>query len=255
MCEIRSARYTALSCPESSRWTWLAAVCAVLVLCDASVRAATVTSCSQDAACSAQFKQASQLYQEGQYARAVLAFQAAYDRRHEPRILVNIGRTLQKLGHPKEAIEFYERSQAAAPGDTALQTSVSKFITEARAQLEAQLHPPPAPPTAPTASGDAGGDGDKEPPPEGEVAEGATAPAAPKEPLEMPPMMLQQPYMRPVVKYVLTPSRPIYKRWWFWTLIGVAAAGGAAAIAVAVTRSSDSSQALPPDVRSYYPAF
>lgn len=246
MCEIRFVRFSALSYRKSSCRTWLAAVCAVLVLSAASAHAATATSCSQDAVCSSQFKQASQLYQEGQYARAVLAFQAAYDRRHEPRILVNIGRTLQKLGHPQEAIDYYERSQAAAPGDTALQTSVSKFIAEARAQLEAQLHPPPAPPPAPL---------DGEPPPEGEVAEGTQAPAAPKEPLEMPPMTLQQPYMRPVVKYVLTPSRPIYKRWWFWTLIGVAAAGGAAAVAVAVTRSSDNSQALPPDVRSYYPAF
>jgi hypothetical protein len=34
-------------------------------------------------------------------------------------------------------------------------------------------------------------------------------------------------------------AKPVYKKWWFWTILGVAVAGGVAAgVAVALTRSS-----------------
>lgn len=35
------------------------------------------------------------------------------------------------------------------------------------------------------------------------------------------------------------PPKPLYTRWWLWTAVGVVAAGAAAGIAVAATRSSD----------------
>jgi len=39
---------------------------------------------------------------------------------------------------------------------------------------------------------------------------------------------------------VVEKATPLYKRWWFWTAIGVIAAGGAAAIAVGVTSQTPS---------------
>lgn len=250
MPAIRSVVNPVLSFPRGHRWARIAALSlawGLLGAASAPVHAAPTGQCSQDAICTGHFKQASQLYQEGQYARAVLEFQAAYDRRPEPRILVNIGRTLQKLGHAKEALDYYQRSQAAAPGDAAMQASVSKFIVEARAQLEAASRPRPDPSAEPS----------EEPKPNGEGAEQEPAPAGLDEPKEALPTLLQLPYGPPLVKYVVTsaPSRPVYKRWWFWTLIGAAAVGGAAAIAVGVTQRSDGSTTLPADVRAYYPAF
>lgn len=47
-----------------------------------------------------------------------------------------------------------------------------------------------------------------------------------------------------------TESKPVYKKWWFWTLIGVGVAGGVAAgVAVAVA-SAPASSGLPEDVPS-----
>lgn len=248
MSVIRSDLHPTQFGPGAHRWAGLLTGLLMLGLglTGGPVRAAPTVSCGQDALCSAQFKQASQLYQDGQYARAVLAFQAAHDRRPEPRILVNIGRTLQKMGHFKDALDYYERSQAAAPNDAALQASVGKFIVETRAQLEASLHPAPPPP-APSP---------EVPQPEGTVPEPEPAPITPDEPKESVPMLLQLPYGLPVVNIVVAPNaaRPVYKKWWFWTLLGVATAGGVTAIAVAATRHSDT-PALPADVRSYYPAF
>src|SRR5262249_40587728 len=119
--------------------------------------------------------------------------------------------------------------------DTALLAAVSKFITEARAQLEEQLHPPPIP--APS----------EEPPPAGEGAQSAPSAGVAH---EQPPLMLPP----PIIKYVVAPSRPVYKQWWFWSVIGIAAAGGVAAITLGTTLNSNS-QGLAPDVRSYYPTF
>ncbi|MFO0575831.1 MAG: tetratricopeptide repeat protein [Polyangia bacterium] len=44
-------------------------------------------------------------------------------------------------------------------------------------------------------------------------------------------------------------AAPVYKKWWFWTLIGTAAAGAAAGIAVGVVQS----QTPPPDPNSVMP--
>ncbi len=34
-------------------------------------------------------------------------------------------------------------------------------------------------------------------------------------------------------------STPVYARWWFWAIVGVALAGGAAALAVELSRPTD----------------
>ena len=49
----------------------------------------------------------------GRFESALPEFQAAYDRRQMPWLLINIGRTLHRLGRPREALDHYERFKAA----------------------------------------------------------------------------------------------------------------------------------------------
>jgi hypothetical protein len=42
-------------------------------------------------------------------------------------------------------------------------------------------------------------------------------------------------------------ATPIYKKWWFWTIIGVVVAGGAVGAAVGVTQANKQPQPAPPE--------
>lgn len=113
--------------------------------------------CNADDECRGHFQRGKTLYRQQDYANALTAFKTAYDRRQTPILLANIGRTLQKLGRPKEALEYYERCQAAAKSDPELQEKLSQYIAETKVLLgnapEAppvvEKEPEPAPLTAP----------------------------------------------------------------------------------------------------------
>ena len=72
------------------------------------------------------------------------------------------------------------------------------------------------------------------------------APAA-VPPSLMAPASLREPSPPPVLRVDRPapdePSPPLYRRWWFWTAVGVAVLGG---IAVGVALSSGSGSSLPP---------
>jgi hypothetical protein len=113
--------------------------------------------CNADDECRGHFQRGKTLYKQQDYAGALRSFQTAYDRRQTPILLANIGRTLQKLGRPKEALEYYERCQAAAKTDAELQEKLSQYIAETKALLGdappekpvVEKEPEPAPLTQP----------------------------------------------------------------------------------------------------------
>jgi tetratricopeptide (TPR) repeat protein len=147
--------------------------------------------CNQDDICRDHFVKGKQLYKQQDYSNALKEFQTAYDRRQTPILLANIGRTLQKLGRPKEALDYYHRCQQAAQSDADLQVKLEIYIQEAQALLgntPAVQAPPP---------------GEQE---------------------EPPPLPLSQP-LNPIAK-----KKPVYKRGWFIavTVVGAALIVGAA---------------------------
>ena len=159
--------------------------------------------CLRDNVCRTAYQKALALYDEGRYEEALAGFQGAYARRQMPWLLLNIGRTVQRLGRPKEAIGYYERYKKADPNiDPETERRVNKYIEQAQALLE---QTPPSP-----------------------------------QPLNLTP---------PPPTPVDTPqvATPIYKKWWFWTIIGVVVAGGAVGAAVGVTQANKQPQPAPPE--------
>lgn len=167
------------------------------------------------------------LYQAQKFEEAIPEFKTAYELVAKPGLLFNLAQAYRKAGHPREAIEYYDRYLSATPqldGDT--RRKVDGYLAEARntlAALELEMkrrlaedkaaheQEPEAPPPLPTPSVVPA---QKTPPTDQLVVAPATAHAEP-----------------------ISPSRPVYQRWWFWTAIGGAVAAGVI-IGVAVNAQS-----------------
>lgn len=114
--------------------------------------------CIKDERCKEHHDKAVNYYNQQYFEEALSEFQAAYAARQMPLLLINIGRTLQKLGRPKEAISYYERfQQAESKPDPAVQAKVTEYLNQAKALVGTEPTPPPTehpgetpkPPTAP----------------------------------------------------------------------------------------------------------
>lgn len=185
--------------------------------------------CLTDSICRAHFQRGRKLSKEDNYAEALVAYEAAQLRRQVPWLLINIGRTLHKLGRPAEAASYYKRYFADEPsGPAERKQRALQFQAEAEeevAKLSAiqKQNSQPAPSTTTGAS----------PPP-------STTPAAAAI-VEPPPAPLSPtPTPSPTPK-VETTGRPA----WLWTGVavggGVLLVGGAVGIAALVQRSHASS--------------
>ena len=190
-------RATSPSWIKSSRALRLALGCLLLII--ASVGSAQAASpsdegCNQDDVCRGLFVKGKALYKEQDYSAALKMFMGAYERRQTPILLINIGRTLQKLGRPKEALDYYQRCQEAAKTDNDLQEKLAVYIAETKALMrEASAQPEPSAPKPDPAAEPA-------PPP-------LTEPLTPVTPPE---------------------NKPVYKKGWFWgVVVGVVVVVGA----------------------------
>lgn len=83
------------------------------------------------------------------YAEALNEFQAAYAAEPEPRLLLNIGRSLYRLDRPQEALEYYTRyRKAAGVLDTNTEQTVRRYELDATmaAAADSGAEPSPAAP-------------------------------------------------------------------------------------------------------------
>lgn len=186
--------------------------------------------CLTDPTCRGSYQKAIDQFDAGKYDEAFANFQSAYQRRQMPWLLVNIGRTAQRLGRPAEAIQYYERYKKAEPNiDAETEKRINRYIEQARALLEQtpEQQPLQGKPSEPT--------------PE-------VKPSEPPKP-SLQPSLVVQPVDKPA-------SQPVYKKWWFWTIIGVAVAGGVAgAVAGATLSKSPPAEPFQPDDPIYMPTF
>lgn len=173
------------------------------------------------------YAQGVDLYQKGQYQQALEAFKAAYALKQVPMVLINLAQTHLKLQQPKEALQHCELYLLADPNpQPAVRTRLEGYMTRARSMLP----PPPGPPGPPAPL-----------PP---------APPAPLPPAPAPTIVRPLASSLPALRLTPTgtippPAAPLYRRAWFWSVMGVIVAGGVVTGAVLATRGAP---AVPDDI-------
>lgn len=149
--------------------------------------------CNQNPACRALFEQAQQQSKAGQLAAALRSYTLAFEVIPDPRLLFSMGRVLHKQTNFAEAIPYYRRFIESGVDDESRKSMARTFLS----QCEAALPPP----------------------------------ASPSPSVEAKPVVPEVP-SQPAGKLDDKKQTPLYRRAWFWTLLGgIAAAGIAGGIA------------------------
>jgi hypothetical protein len=170
----------------------------------------------------------------GRYDKALDLFAKLYAETLNPVYLRNIGRCHQKMREPQKAIDAFQDYLAKGKKISADERAeIEGYIKEMTALRDEQARQGQAPPVAPVAPVTPVA---PQPPPGWTVAPPPGAqPEAPPPAWNPPPpgpgaapgdsaVLVAQP--APVVE----PSRPIYAKWWFWTIIGAVAVGSVVAV-------------------------
>ncbi len=180
------------------------------------------------------------LYQAQRYEDAIPEFKAAYERDPKPGLLFNLAQSYRKAGHPREAIEYYDRYLSSEPKlDSEMRRKVDGYLAEARntlAALELEMKQR-------LAEEKAAREREREPAPSTVAPDPTAGPGPAVSPTAVSPTAVSPTAVSPTVAGPTVsrtdpaissppsePSRasPVYRRWWFWTAIG----GGVAAAAI-----------------------
>jgi hypothetical protein len=172
-------------------------------------------------------------YEEGDFQRAVDEYRASYDLSRRPLLLYDLGQAYRKLGNNELSLHSYQQFlvRSTEGRDQEYRESAVVQVKQLEALLAEQRKVKTAPP-----------DGVTSPEPEKPVK----TPSEPPPPVEKPapiavtPPVVEKPPV--VIARDATPVHvPVYKRWWFWTILGgVIVAGAIVGIAVALTQPSPS---------------
>lgn len=167
--------------------------------------------CFANPDCSALAAQGKAAHNEKRYAEALRLYLSAYERVADPRLLILRGRSFFKQGQPERALDLY---RAALPQlrDEAERRDAEAFVRQAEAAVQVQMRSSQAPTPSASQKLRLGAHSvDLARSDSGAYASTGTALGA---------SSASQP--------------PLYKRWWFWTLVSVAAAGVATGIGVGI---------------------
>lgn len=145
----------------------------------------------------AHYRRGMSLYERKDYDGAAAELLQAYELRQLPRVILNLGTIYRKMGKAREALSFYERYLKAEPNPPPkIKKDVDVFIVETRALVE-----------APELKEEI--ERRKEPGPAGWNRDTG----------EMEPWLSAQLKQE-------AQNRPVYKKAWFWGLIGGIIAAG-----------------------------
>ena len=194
----------------------------------------------------AHYEEGTKAYNLGEYPRAVTEFKAAYNAKPDPLLLYNIAQSFRLGGDAAQALFFYRsflRNMPAAPNrkevEGRIRTLEKQVEKQAEKQAEEPKHEPlapagaaatpPVPSTVPPPPSPA-----TAPPPSTPATTATTPPPAPPVPAAVEPAaptsagvdISQAPSSEPAPR-----SSPFYKKWWFWTGVGVVLLVGVAAAA------------------------
>jgi tetratricopeptide (TPR) repeat protein len=180
-----------------------------------------------DAQAKEHFRQGTVHYNLGRFDEAIRAYKKAYELSQTPVLLFNIAQAYRLKGDLDQALFFYRsylRNLPKAPNKKEVLERISALQKLAAARDRAAT----APPTGTLGPGPGGEPG----PPPARPVEPPPAAAPPTPPPVPPPAATPsaEPTVHPaaaLAKATATQdeSRPIYRKWWFWTGIGVVVVG------------------------------
>lgn len=160
---------------------------------------ASVPNCASNPACNALFEQAQQQSKAGNLPEAHRLYKLAYEVQADPALLYSIARVLHKQGQTREAVPYYRRFLDTEIEAKEQRQRASDYLAEI--DRNSSVDSPAAPAFARDQS-------------------------SPKDALGMSKSSLPSSQAS---------EKPIYKRWWFWTIIFGATAVVAAGTAVGVS--------------------
>jgi tetratricopeptide (TPR) repeat protein len=161
------------------------------------------------------FEEGTKAFSLGEFPRAIEEYRLAYSAKPEPPILYNIAQAYRLSGDLAQALFFYRsylHNLPDASNRSEVEGRIATIDEQIRTAKVVTTQPPntPAPEATPS------------PPP-------ATSP---------PPPMTNAPPTAPVVIAETKPAaRPLVRRWWLWTAVGVVVAGVAVGVGVGVGHS------------------
>lgn len=231
------------------------------------------------------YDQAIRLYESGQYQDSLKEFQNAYAIKQLPKLLLNLGQVHRRLGHAKDALGYYEFYLRVEPNpEPKLKAELDRYITQTRAMLEAakkvradagiaEANKEPAeeaqaPPPLPAARDKA----TAQPVPSSAPPAPPAQPAAVTAPSTAPAVRSQQsaPAAQPGVPPGPVPAQrtqearlplvagtaqhpadeqrrvPVYKRAWFWGVMGTVGAVVVAGVVTGAVLGTESAGASVP---------
>jgi hypothetical protein len=158
---------------------------------------------------------AREAFAAGRYDEALQTFAKLYAETLHPVYLRNIGRCHQKMRDPQKAIDAFKDYLAKSP-----KTGRDKVTAEERAEIEGYIKEMEALRDSKTAAPTPA------PAPVTPLPTAQPAPAPAPAPTSTEPVTAAPVLTAPAPAPEESTSTPVYKKWWFWTIIGAVVVGG-----------------------------
>jgi tetratricopeptide (TPR) repeat protein len=139
------------------------------------------------------------LFELGEYQKALDSFKRAYLAYDDPAFLFNLGQCYRMLGDKPEAVRSYKQFLRKVP-DVGNRVAIEKIVSDLEAAIEQDRAARARPP------------------------EGVQAPNGESGPATT----VTQPSAGTTTAEAKQPERPLYKKWWLWTIVGGVVVAGAA---------------------------
>lgn len=157
----------------------------------------------------AHYERATAHFAVGEFAKAADEYQEAYELKPDPALLYNAAQSFRLAGNNEKALILYKNYVQLYPDQPnvdGVRDQIAKLKDAIAAQEKAKSNPPTS-----------------------------TVPVPPS-PATAPPLAATTPIHR---------DRPLYKRWWLWTIVGGVVVAGAITAAVLATSTKGSWSQLP----------
>ena len=160
----------------------------------------------------AHYARGTKLYDLGRYAEAAKEYEATYELKDDPALLFNIGQAY-RLGHQyPEAIRAYKSFLRRVP-ESPQRTTIEGHLKTMQDELDRQAAE--------------------------EAAKKAATTPTPTQPQPQP--TASTPTTEPTGATTTSTDKPIYKKWWLWTIVGgVVVVGVVVGVTVGVVETKDS---------------